>query len=186
MEAIGPGSVLVVISSAMSDRLKAHCSPEDIWQETLLSAWRDRAQHHWEDTRTYRRWVLEIARNRIRDLARVIDTERRGVDKLAATFSSLAGSQGLSLSSLLPHGSTTPSRLASHNEQAAAMRIALSQLPEDLASVVRMYLFEELTMTDIAQQLNIGLAAAWYRFRKGAELYARLLANLRSTSLDCQ
>src|SRR5262245_33816070 len=110
IEAIGPGSVLVVISSAMSDRLKAQCSPEDIWQETLLSAWRDRAQHHWEDTRTYRRWVLEIARNRIRDLARAIDTQRRGADGLAVTFSFLEGSRRRSLSSLLPHGSTTPSR----------------------------------------------------------------------------
>src|SRR5262245_20709897 len=170
----------------MSDRLKAQCSPEDIWQETLLSAWRDRAQHHWEDTRTYRRWVVEIARNRIRDLARAIDTQRRGANGLAVTFSFLEGSRGQSLSSLLPHGSTTPSRLASHNEQAAAMSNALSQLPEDLASVVRMYLFEALAMTDIAQQLNIGLAAAWHRFRKGAELYARLLANLRSTTIDGQ
>jgi DNA-directed RNA polymerase specialized sigma24 family protein len=38
-----------------------------------------------------------------------------------------------------------------------------------------MHLFEALTMEEIAQRLNLGVSAAWRRFRKGSELYARCM-----------
>ena len=52
------------------------------------------------------------------------------------------------------------------------MQDALSALPPELEAVVRLYLFEGLTMEVVAQQLQVKLSTAWYRFRKGSELYA--------------
>ncbi len=58
-------------------RLKRQLSAEDIWQETLCMAWRDREKHRWQGPRSYRGWLLAIAKNRIRDAADRMDAKKR-------------------------------------------------------------------------------------------------------------
>ena len=60
IEAVGPASMLVVIGWRMSDALKKRMAPEDIWQETLLHAWRDRARFEWRGIKSFRVWLLKI------------------------------------------------------------------------------------------------------------------------------
>ena len=180
IEEVGPASVLVVIRSSMSKSLRVHCPPEDLWQETLVLAWRDRAQHCWQGSAAFRAWLFEIARNRIRDAARRIEAEKRGAGRRVAHFSELRGSQSGSLSALLPPDSVTPSRICLHVERASAMEKALAALPPELEPVVRMHLLEGLSMALIAERLGIGLSAAWHRFRKGSKLYARNLSEWTS------
>ncbi|MBL8769560.1 MAG: hypothetical protein JNL94_19470, partial [Planctomycetes bacterium] len=55
------------------------------------------------------------------------------------------------------------------------------RLPEDQEAVVRLHLFEELPMSTVATQLSIPEATAWYRFRRGAQLYARELETVNAT-----
>lgn len=179
---VSPESLLVVIERAMGPLLKDHCTPEDVWQETLALAWRDGAQHSWTGARAYRAWLITIANNRIKDLVRTLSREKRGAGERTLLFSGIAVDEARSLSALLPAGSTTPSRIASAGEQARIMREALAQLPPELGDVVRLHLFEERTMEEAARELGITIDAAWYRFRKGAELYARSLGALRSQS----
>ena len=65
------------------------------------------------------------------------------------------------------------------------MRGALANLPDDVRDVVRLRLFEQLPVDEIAQRLNLGPAAVRHRFRKGAELYQqRLVAELGTRSLS--
>lgn len=170
-----PEAFLVVIDSAMSSKLKEQCSAEDIWQETLTHAWRDRALHEWRGPAAFRSWLFKIARNRIREVARVVATEKRGAGRGAARFSELGSTSSASTSRLLPGDSQTPSRIVARNEKLDAMRNALSELPPDLEQIVRMHLLEELTMEVIAERLGIGLSAAWRRFRKASEMLARIL-----------
>jgi RNA polymerase sigma factor (sigma-70 family) len=171
----GPDAMLVVIRSAMSKKLREHFAPEDIWQETLTHAWRDRAQHRWENPAAFRAWLFEIARNRIREAARNLATEKRGAGRGAARFSEIVPTSSASLSGFLPGDSQTPSRIVSRAEKKELLRKALSELPPDLEIIVRMHLLEELTMEVIAERLDIGLSAAWHRFRKGSEMLARIL-----------
>ncbi len=177
VQAVGPAAMQVVIASSMSKALRDHCSPEDIWQETLTHAWRDRAQHRWTGPAAFRAWLFEIARNRILESARSLATEMRGAGRRTTRFSEFAASSTTSLSAAagMPADSTTPSRIVSKEETLAATREALSTLPPELRDVVRMHLLEELTMEAIAQHLGIGLSAAWHRFRRGSEMLARIL-----------
>lgn len=175
VEALGPASCIVVIDSWMGKAVTSQVSPEDIWQEALFLAWRDRDQHEWRGVRAYRGWLLEIARNRIRHHARRASAQKRGGGAAPALFSEMGLEEGVTLGSLLPYGSTTPSRVAHTNEQALRMRTAMAELPDEQSEVLRMHLFEEREMTDVAAALDIGLSAAWYRFRAGSEAYARLL-----------
>jgi RNA polymerase sigma factor (sigma-70 family) len=175
VRSMNPAAMQVVIGSSMSKKLREHCSPEDIWQETLTHAWRDRAQHRWEGANGFRAWLFEIARNRIREVARGLSAEKRGAGERTARFSELATSSTSSVAAKLPLDSQTPSRIVSKDERRAAAREAVAALPPDLRDIVRMHLLEEQTMEAIAEKLGIGVSAAWHRFRKGSEILARIL-----------
>src|SRR5262245_4662315 len=119
---VSPESLLVVIERAMGPLLRQLLTPEDVWQETLALAWRDGAQHAWTGPRAYRAWLVTIAHNRLRDLARTLTREKRGAGERPLLFSGIAPDASASLSALLPAGSTTPSRIAGASEQAQLMR----------------------------------------------------------------
>jgi len=183
VRSMNPSAMQVVIGSSMSKKLREHCSPEDVWQETLTHAWRDRAQHRWEGPNAFRAWLFEIARNRIREIARGLSAEKRGAGERTARFSELAvNSSTTSLAANLPLDSQTPSRIVSKDERRAAAREAVASLPSDLRDVVRMHLLEEQTMEAIAAKLGIGVSAAWHRFRKGSEMLARILPGADASS----
>ncbi|MCE9634527.1 MAG: sigma-70 family RNA polymerase sigma factor [Planctomycetes bacterium] len=181
---VGPESLLVMISRQMGPAARALCEPEDVWQETLAAAWRDRAQHEWTGLPVYRAWLVAIARNRIQDVVRAAGAAKRGGGAGAARFTDLRGPGSGSLSDALPAGSVTPSRVAHHNERARIMVAALESLPADVEPIVRMHLFEERTMEDISADLGLGVSAAWHRFRKGVALYRDALKSLMTRGSD--
>jgi RNA polymerase sigma factor (sigma-70 family) len=174
IEAMGPASLLVVIESRLSSTMRRAVNAEDVLQEALLHAWRDRQRFEWRGLRSFRSWLLSIIDNRIRDLGDRQSAAKRGGGQEAVVASTLAGTDG-SGSMWGPAGSTTPSRIASFKEQAAAIHVALSRLPEECQDVVRLRLFEQTTIEEAAARLGIGEAAVRHRFRKGAELYHRFL-----------
>jgi RNA polymerase sigma factor (sigma-70 family) len=165
IDAVGPAWLLVAIRARMSAAMQQRYEPEDVLQDTLLHAWRDRARCHWQGVRAFRAWLLEIADNRLRDLAQHDGRVKRGGRSEAAL--------GQLPESALPPGTTTPGRLAAWREQAESMHAALATLPSELRDVVRLRLFEELPMEAVAARLGIGLSAAKHRLRKGAELFRR-------------
>lgn len=181
MAAVGEASLLVVIESRMSRALGAVLQPEDVLQETLAHAWRDRDQVEWQGVRAFRRWLIQIAENRIRDTIDRLGAQKRGANR---EYVGLPASETQS-PDIMPASSTTPSRSASRREQVDAMRAALQELPDDLRSVVALRLFEELELAEVATRLGIGLSASKHRFRKGLQLYQRVLqARRRAGSSD--
>ncbi len=176
---------MVAISSWMSSRLLQNFTAEDIWQETLYMAWRDRESHEWHGLRSYRAWLLAIAKNRIRDAADRINAQKRGGDRQVDNFSLLQARHDASVSSLLPPGSTTPSRVASQRERAEAMDESLRSLPSELEKVVRLCLIEELPMRLVAERVGVSMTTAKRRLFRGAALYRSNLQRLlgyRSTA----
>ncbi len=134
-------------------------------------AWRDREQHHWQGLRSYRAWLLGIAKNRIRDAAKSMAAKKRGGDHEIETFSSLRARRDGSVSALLPPGSTTPSRSAGRAERAAVMEAALRSLPPELQEIVRLRFFEQLSMRRVAEHLGMPLSTAKKAAFRGAVLY---------------
>lgn len=168
VESLDVASIFVVIGSWLSPRLRAEVTTEDIWQETLWCSWRDREQHTWRNLAAWRAWLLSIAKNRVRDAGRTIGRTKRGGDHQTAPFSMLTTE---SVSSLLPPGSTTPSRVAGFRERARAMERALEALNEDLRQIVQLRLFEEIPMREVAEQLGLPLSTAKERLLRGVTRY---------------
>ncbi len=183
IEAVGPASLLAVITDRIGAVLKHRLAAEDILQETLLHAWRDRARHEWRGVKSFRNWLLTIADHRIHDLADQAAAQKRGGDAVTLAIHAWPATSHGGFD--LPWESTTPSRIAVYREQAEAMRAALAGLPDDLREVVRLRLLEQLTVEEIAEQLHLGASAVRHRFRKGAELYQqKLTAELATRSLS--
>lgn len=175
IEMMGPASLLVVIESRLGPRLARHVTPEDVLQDALLHAWRDRGQCAWCGPKAFRSWLLTIIDRRILDLADHYSAAKRGggreplpLERPATPLQSGAMSWG-------PACSATPSRAAEVRERAACMREALAALPAELRDVVALRLFEQLPIETIAQRLGVGESAVRHRFRKGAEIYHRRL-----------
>ncbi len=182
---INPPAMLVAIANMMGERTRQYVSVEDVWQEVLLSAYRDRARCEWRGRAAFRRWLLGIARNRVRDLADHMHALKRG----SGHGRTLSEYQSTSDSSADDHYAgpcctTTPSRAAADREMATVLEQALTAIPEPWCQVVRMRLFEERTLDEIAEQLQIGVEAVRYRFHRGADVYARELKRRRVVSFD--
>lgn len=176
VESLDVASVFVVINSWLGPKLRGPVSAEDIWQETLWCSWRDREQHQWRGLSAWRIWLLSIARNRVRDVGRLLTRRKRGGAHHTAPFSALAERE--SVSSMLPPGSTTPSRVAGFRERARAMEVALQSLDADVRAVVQLRLFEEVPIRDVAEQLGLPLSTAKDRLLRGVTTYRHRLRQL--------
>lgn len=173
IESVGPPAMLVRIRSRMGPALLARLTAEDLWQETLLYAWRDRERHEWMGPAAFKGWLLAIAENRIRDAL-----DREGAQKRGALQGPLEDSTPLED---WARTSSTPSRHAAHREEGALLWEALQGLPDDLREVVRLRVFEGVGPPEIAARLDLGLAAVKHRLRRGSELYRTRLASLASS-----
>lgn len=178
IESIGPASILVVIESRMSTALKRRLAPEDIWQEALMHAWRDRHQYTHTGPKGFRSWLLTIIDHRIHEAVVRDGAQKRGGGITEIPISTLAGgrdARSWNSHPPCPLSSTTPSRVAIYREQAEAMRAALDGLPDDLRAVVKSRLFEQRTLEQTAADLGVTLAAVRYRFARGIEAYREAL-----------
>ncbi len=179
IQAAGPASLLAVIELRMSKLLRGRLSPEDIYQEAIEHAWRDRGGFSWNGPKSFRRWLLSIIDHRVKDAADRERALKRGGGRNAI---SLDGANN----GVLPgpiFDSVTPSRLAVAREQAAAIRAALDSLHEDVREVVRLRILEQVPVDEVAAHLGIGPSAVRHRLAKGAAAYRQLLvAQLASRS----
>lgn len=182
---VNPPAMLVAIRGMMSQSLRNRHDADDVWQETLLHAFRDRASCEWRGIAAFRRWLLEIAKNRVRDLADGVSAQKRGAGKeVRFADRELASGSQSDDHYAGPCGQTTPGRAAADREAADHFEQALGAVPEEWREVVRLRLFEDVTLEEIAVRLGLGVEGVRYRFRHGAEAYRRELRRRRAVEID--
>jgi len=179
---LNPAAMLVRVEDRMSVDLKRHLTPEDIWQETLLCAWRDRDQLVWRGLPGFRAWLMEIAENRIRDAVERLGAVKRDPGGVLVPLREAAHSSDAGVD--VPARTKTPSSAAAHAEQAQVMRAALEALPEIYREVLRLRLFEEWDRERIAAELGLSIPAVKHRIRLGAALYRQRLAQVMSSRVS--
>jgi RNA polymerase sigma-70 factor (ECF subfamily) len=174
IDSVKPASLLLVIERRMGTDLKRVHTAEDILQDALLHAWRDRMKFEWRGIGSFRSWLLSIIDHRLRDAADRCSAAKRVPGQPVVPLSELGGpATNTTAGPDFPAGSTTPSKLAMYREQAEVMQQALDALPEELREIVGLRLFEQCPLEEIAARLELGIEGVRHRFRKGSELYVR-------------
>lgn len=183
VEQLQPAAMLLRVESRMSSWLKRRLSAEDVWQETLLCAWRDRAHFAWRGLPAFRSWLMDIAEHRIRDATDRFAAAKRdsGHEQHVGRIADDSDRGGADHSLDVPSRAKSPPSAAVHCEQAQLMREALQALPDIYREVLRLRLFEEWERERIAQHLGLSIPAVKHRIRIGATLYRGKLALLMSS-----
>ncbi len=120
----------------MSPRLARHVSEEDVAQEILLAVHESIGQFAGGDAATLRAWILTVAENRLRDLARSAGALKR------RTPVPLRRSQ------------TSPSGVAMRAEAQASVHEALLRLKEEYRTVIRLRRVEEHDTAETAARME--------------------------------
>ena len=182
---VNPPAMLGAIRGMMGRALLEKYDADDVWQETLLHAFRDRLQCHWRGIAAFRRWLLEIANHRVHDLADVANAQKRGAGReLRFADRDLASGSHGDEHYAGPCAHTTPGRAAADRETADHLERALAAVPDQWRDVVRLRLFEDLPLEQVAERLGIGVEGVRYRFRHGAEAYRRELRRRRAIDIE--
>lgn len=171
IESIGPGSLLYIIETRLGAAAARHVTPDDIFQDLMLSVCRSASGLEWRGPAAFRSWVLTVIDHRIADAARrgARAPEHRSIGDIPDD---------------LRHAleqTTTPSRVASYREEARVIREALCRLPQELRDIVRARVIEQKTLGEIAESAGLTVGVVRHRLRTGSEMYTSELRRLMVT-----
>lgn len=163
------------IGCRMGERLKRVCQAEDVMQDVLLRAWRARTSIEWRGHSAFRNWLLAIAEHRILDLAKHTLARKRGGESTCLRFSELKEEDEIVELVDREWDGDTPLANAQRKDEIDRMRHILAQLSSDYRDVLHMRLFEERSVAEVAQRLELGVSAVKHRTRAGGVEYLRML-----------
>jgi RNA polymerase sigma-70 factor, ECF subfamily len=140
----------IFIRYQMSEPLRRKYEIDDVLQELFLRAFRDLPHFEYQGAGSFLRWLFQIARHTLQDLARHEDRQKRqGEHK--ALFPSAT-----SQSSVEPAHSQTPSRILFQRERLAQLLKNLDALAEAERELILLAKVEGLTIGEMSQLLGKG------------------------------
>jgi RNA polymerase sigma-70 factor (ECF subfamily) len=132
---------------------------EDLTQETLLQAWKDRKRFRGEASPLT--WVLVIARNRTGDFGRR-ELRRRASDEVALALARMDAED-------------VPEELLENQELGARIRRALSEISQEHARLLLRRYVDGLAVRAIAEEKGESESAVESRLRRACEAFRRRL-----------
>lgn len=144
------------VSSKLSKSSRLQLQSEDILQETYIKVCQEIGGLKVDDIGDLLAWIKAVALNLIRDAARRQSAAKRGGDFVKLELEQVRlrdAVWGLAVE-LSDPGIGTPSTVAAKGEAIDAIRIAVSQLPEDQRIAMQLHSFQNLTLEETAQQMQ--------------------------------
>ncbi|MEN9493154.1 MAG: polymerase sigma factor RpoE, partial [Pseudomonadota bacterium] len=151
---------------------------EDIAQETFIRAYR--ALHQFRGESQFYTWLYRIAANTAKKY--LLQLKRDNV-VFEASFQSDDEADETSRQKSEPTTSETPESVLAAREIAAAVNVALEQLPEELRQAITLREMEGLSYEEIAEMMNCPIGTVRSRiFRAREAVSARIKPMLDSQS----
>jgi RNA polymerase sigma-70 factor (ECF subfamily) len=161
----------VFIRYQMSDALRRRYEIDDVLQELFLRAFRDLPHFEYQGSGSFLRWLFQITRHTLQDLARHEDRQKRKVEQEALSLS--ADSQRI----MEPAHSQTPSRILFQRERLAQLLKNLDALTKADRELILLAKVEGLTIGEMSQllgkdkaQISLSLHRALQRLRNANEV----------------
>lgn len=143
-----------VVASRLPDGLRRTIDIDDVVQETFAVAVQHIARFRPQGAAAFQAWLKAIATTRVVQIVRAhLRKKRVGnlrcIDIVAITRGSMVGAFDNVIGD-----ENTPFDDACRSEEMERTRIALARLPADYRRAMQLRIFEELTTTEIAEELG--------------------------------
>lgn len=138
---------------AIGRRWQSVLSADDVMQITYIEAFLQIEGLVLRGDSAFGAWLKTLAENNLRDAIRELSRKKRPPPAKRID----ARGEGSSYIDLLEHlgaTTTTPSRVACGREAKSMIEAAMKQLPEDYATVVRLYDLEDLSGPEVGAAMN--------------------------------
>ncbi|WP_417746823.1 sigma-70 family RNA polymerase sigma factor [Rosistilla oblonga] len=160
----------------MQTELRVKLSESDIVQDVMLLASREFGSFRGNKEGQLRVWLLRILHGRLIDgMRRFVFSEKRRLSR------EVAGGNASMLAAVDPGDS--PSVRFSQHEEAARLLLAISELPRELQSVIRLRYLNGLTFSQIAEQLQVPVTTCRRRWFEAIELLQEELSQAVATRI---
>jgi len=124
-----------------------HVDKSDVMQVTFIEAFRRIRNFDRDRPDLFESWLRQIAENNVRDAIRGLARHKRGGPGHRRELETETNLE-------LAADNVTPSRDARRGERAVQLNTALTRLPPDYATVVRLADLEGLSVTDVADRMK--------------------------------
>lgn len=156
-------------------------SAEDVMQVTYLEAFLQIGRFAPGGKGALSAWLRRIAENNLRDAVKALECDKRPPVHKRVTARASEDPYA-ALIEKLGATTTTPSRLASREENKGAIEAAVQELPEDYQTVVRLYDLGDLSAAEVARLMG-RTSGAVYMLRARAHDRLRDIMGSRSDFL---
>jgi RNA polymerase sigma-70 factor, ECF subfamily len=151
---------------------------EDVMQVTYLEAFLEIERYPAGDACSFAGWLKRIAENNLRDAVRALQREKRPQPARRVGAPAYADS-GVALIEVLGGSTTTAGGAAARHENQRLVETAIGQLPDDYATVVRLYDLEGLSGPEVAERTGRSRGAV-HMLRSRAHAHLRRLLGSES------
>ncbi len=146
------------ISGRIDKRWRASLDEDDVMQVTYLEAFLHIDQLTARDSASFLAWLTRIAENALRDAIRGLSRQKRP-DPARRVVAVGGPDSYVGLLECLGVTTTTPSREAARRDASALLENAVSRLPDDYKTAVRLYDLEGRPVAEVAGQMSRSVGA---------------------------
>ena len=160
--------LLLIANQELPDALQTKLGASDIVQETLLLAHQNFHQFQGDSKEELNGWLRQILRNEIKTVHRhYVGSKKRDADREQRLNDSRIENP------LVADSLNTPGAAALQSEEELLVATAISKLPENYQTAVRLRNWEQLTFDEIGERLEMSGEAA-------RKLWTRAIVKLES------
>jgi RNA polymerase sigma-70 factor, ECF subfamily len=168
---------LVLLARLKLDRkLQAKLDASDVVQQTLLEAHQALESFRGDDTAAQAAWLRQILARNLANAVRDLTRGKRDVRKERSLNADLDASASR-LEGWLAAEQSSPSQKLERHERAVCLAEALAQLPPTQRDAVVLRHFQQMSLAEIAAELDCTTAAVTGLLQRGLKNLRNLLAD---------
>jgi RNA polymerase sigma-70 factor (ECF subfamily) len=161
--------LLLLARAHLPRRFQGKLDPSDVVQQTLLQAHRHAAGFRGQTAGEQAAWLRQILAATLANIARDLQRDKRDIDR-ERSFATALDESASRLEAGLAAVGPSPSEEAERHEHSLRLADAIACLPEQQREAVVLRHFHDLSLVEIAEQLDCTTAAVTgllYRGLKG-------------------
>lgn len=170
------------LAGKIPKRWQSVLSEDDVMQQSYSDAFRNIQKFTPQGVGSFVAWMSTLAERNLFDAIKMLEADKRGGSRRRVEWAGNDESFVL-LHEQLAVTSTTPSRHMARNEAVAAVRRALTELPEAYGRVVQMYDLEGRPAAEVAEAMN-RTTGAIFMLRVRAHARLQEIMGMRSDFLS--